>query len=58
MEERKLNTRQPKPLEELNFIDDFLFREIMADEVSGLKVCRMILETVLKRKIGDISFTA
>ena len=58
MEERKLNTRQPKTLEELNVIDDFLFREIMADEVSGLKVCRMILETVLKRKIGDISFTA
>ena len=58
MEERKLNTRQPKPLEELNVIDDFLFKEIMADEVSGQKVCRMILETVLKRKIGDISFTA
>ena len=58
MEERKLNTRQPKPLEELNVIDDFLFKEIMADEVSGQKVCRMILEAVLKRKIGDISFTA
>ena len=29
MEERKLKRRQPKPLKELNVIDDFLFRELM-----------------------------
>ncbi|MCR5590812.1 MAG: Rpn family recombination-promoting nuclease/putative transposase [Lachnospiraceae bacterium] len=47
-----------KPLEEMNVIDDFLFTEIMADEKNGLEVCRMILSCVLKRKVGNISFTA
>lgn len=47
-----------KPLEEMNVIDDFLFTEIMSDEKNGLMVCRMILEAVLKRKIGRIEYTA
>ena len=53
----KLNTRQPKPLEELNVIDDFLFNEIMADEKTGEEVCRMIIGKVLKREVKKISFT-
>ena len=57
MEERKLNTRQPKPLEELNVIDDFLFNEIMADEEKGEEVCRMIIGTVLDREVKRITFT-
>ena len=47
-----------KPLEEMDVIDDFLFTEIMSDEKDGAEVCRMILSLVLKREIGDISFTA
>ena len=45
-----------KPLEEMNLIDDFLFTEVMTDEENGQKACRIILETVLKRKLGEIRF--
>ncbi len=51
-------SRIMKPLEEMDVIDDFLFTEIMADEEDGAEVCRMILSLVLKREIGEISFTA
>ena len=51
-------TRFLKPLEELDVIDDFLFTEIMSNEEDGAEVCRMILSLVLKREIGEISFTA
>ena len=47
-----------KPLEEMNVIDDFLFTEIMADEESGLEVCRIILSCVLRREVRNIHFTA
>ena len=50
-------TRRMKPLEEMDVIDDFLFTEIMIDEENGAEVCRMILSRVLKREIGEISFT-
>ncbi len=43
-----------KPLEEMDLIDDFLFTEVMTDEENGQKACRIILETVLKRKLGEI----
>ena len=45
-----------KPLEEMNLIDDFLFTEVMTDEENGQKACRIILETVLRRKLGEIHF--
>ena len=53
-----VNKKALKELEKMNVIDDFLFTEIMADEENGLEVCRMILSCVLKRKIGNIRFTA
>ena len=53
-----INKKALKELEKMNVIDDFLFTEIMADEENGLEVCRMILSCVLKRKIGNIRFTA
>ena len=53
-----VNKKALKELEKMNDIDDFLFTEIMADEENGLEVCRMILSCVLKRKIGNIRFTA
>lgn len=46
-----------KPLEEMDVIDNFLFMEIMSDEKNGLEVCRMILNCVLKREVGEIHFT-
>ncbi len=49
--------RTMKPLEDMDVIDDFLFTEIMADEEDGAEFCRMILSLVLKREIGEISFT-
>ena len=55
---RDEKARMMKPLEEMDVIDDFLFTEIMSDEKDGAEVCRMILSLVLKREIGDISFTA
>jgi len=54
MEKKKENIM--KPLEEMNLIDDFLFTEVMTDEENGQKACRIILETVLKRKLGEIRF--
>ena len=51
------NSNEMKPLEEMNVIDDFLFTELICDETYGLEVCRMILSSVLKREIGDISYT-
>lgn len=54
MEKKKENMM--KPLEEMNLIDDFLFTEVMTDEENGQKACRIILETVLKRKLGEIRF--
>ncbi len=51
------NERGLKPLEEMDVIDDFLFTEIVSDEEDGTVLCRMILECVLGREIGKISFT-
>jgi len=47
-----------KPLEEMNVIDDFLFTEMVTDEVRGPEVCRIILSRVLKREVGEISYEA
>ena len=57
MEDNKITSRNYTPLEELNVIDDFLFNEIMSDEKDGEEVCRMIIGTVLDRKVGKLSFT-
>ena len=45
-----------KPLEDMNVIDDFLFTEMVTDEVRGPEVCRIILSRVLKREVGEISY--
>ncbi len=51
-------SRQMKPLEDMDVIDNFLFTEMAYNEETGSEVCRMILEPVLKRRIGEVSFTA
>ncbi len=45
-----------KPLEEMDVIDDFLFTEMVTDEVRGPEVCRIILSRVLKKEVGEISY--
>ena len=55
--ENEVKSRVMKPLEEMDVIDNFLFTEIMADEQNGVEVCRMILNCVLKREVGEVYFT-
>ncbi|MBQ7463509.1 MAG: hypothetical protein IJS86_01470 [Lachnospiraceae bacterium] len=40
---QKEASRQMKPLEDMDVIDNFLFTEIAYDEEIGSEVCRMIL---------------
>lgn len=56
MDKKTKQKYEMKPLEEMDLIDDFLFTEVMADENNGQRACRIILETVLKRRLGKISF--
>ncbi len=55
MSDEKRNYEK-KPLEEMNVIDDFLFTEMVTDEVRGPEVCRIILSRVLKKEVGEISY--
>ena len=58
MEEIIKKQRNIVPLEEMNVIDDFLFNEMVFDDTTGKEVCRIILERVLKRSVGEIKYTA
>lgn len=44
-------------IESMNLIDNFLFNEVMSDPKDGEVLCRIILESVLKRKVGRLTFT-
>lgn len=46
--------QQPRPLEELNLIDDFLFQEILLQEGDGEEFCRILLSTILNRPIRKV----
>ena len=46
-------TRLPRPLEELNLIDNFLFQEMMMYE-EGEEACKIILSTILGRPIHKV----
>lgn len=43
-----------KKLEELNLLDNFLFQEVACSREYGEEFCRMLLETILNRKIGRL----
>ena len=47
----------PKPIEELNLIDNFLFNKVLSDPKDGENVARILLETILGRKVGQIAVT-
>ena len=44
---------QPRPLEDLNLIDNFLFQEMMMYE-EGEEACKIILSTILGRPIRNV----
>lgn len=43
-----------KKLEELNLLDNFLFQELVCSREYGEEFCRILLETILNRKIGRL----
>ena len=47
----------PKPLAELSLIDNFLFNRVLIDAKDGEKVARILFETILGRKAGEIAVT-
>lgn len=44
----------PKPFEELNVLDNFLFNAVTSDVEVGEDFCRMLLTVLLQRKIGKL----
>ena len=46
-----------KTLEELNVIDDFLMNSLASDKEVGEEFCRVVLSTLLQRKIGKVNVT-
>ena len=46
-----------KKLKELNVIDDFLMNRLASDKEVGEEFCRVILSTLLQRKIGKVKVT-
>ena len=50
--------RAKKKLKEMNLMDNLLFQNILADPVYGEPFCRMLLEIILGRKIGNIKINA
>ena len=46
-----------KKLEELNVIDDFLMNRLASDASIGEEFCRLLLSTLLQRKIGKVAVT-
>lgn len=47
------NSGLPRPLEELNLIDNFLFQEMMMYE-EGKEACKILLSTILGRPIRNV----
>lgn len=44
-----------KTLEDLNVIDDFLMNRLASDKEVGERFCRVVLSTLLQRKIGKVN---
>ena len=45
---------QPRPLEELDLMDDFLFQELLMQERDGEEFCRILLSTILGKQIRNV----
>lgn len=46
---------QPRPLEELDLMDDFLFQEMLSQEGDGEEFCRILLSTILGKTVRNVS---
>lgn len=46
---------QPRPLEELDLMDDFLFQELLAQEGDGEEFCRILLSTIFGKPIRKVN---
>lgn len=44
----------PRPLEDLNLLDDFLFQQMLAQEKDGEEFCRILLKTILGKAIRKV----
>ena len=49
-----MNKRQPKTLDELNLLDDFLFQEIISRGKEGERFCQILLSTILGKKVKNV----
>ena len=47
-----------RPLEELNLLDDFLMNQMINHEKYGEPFCRILIETLLGRKLGKFTIVA
>lgn len=47
-------TTPPRPLSELNLMDDFLFQEMLAQEDIGEEFCRILLSTILGKPLRKV----
>lgn len=45
---------EKRRLEELNLLDDFLFQEVVTRGEEGEQFCKLLLSTILKKKIGKV----
>ena len=46
-----------RTLEELNLLDDFLFQEVISRGEKGEEFCRILLSTILDKRIGKVKVT-
>lgn len=53
MKESKRKNRK-RSLEDLNVIDDFLMNAAASEPEGGAEFCRLLLSTLLERKIGKV----
>ena len=51
------HTRQFRPLSELNLMDNFLFHEMLLQEDVREEFCRILLKTILNKKVRHVKVT-
>ena len=57
-ETRTLREKARRSLNEMNLIDNFMFEQCVSDEEYGEEFCRIILEIILGREMGNLKVTA
>ena len=49
-----MEQRQPKTLDELNLLDNFLFQEMVSRGKDGERFCQILLSTILGKKVKNV----